>query len=60
MKKFTFTAYGKTFTAKAEKGLDVMEAANKELLWSNPQSKDGAWFESGATSYKWVEGNFFD
>lgn len=57
---FTFKAYGKTFKAKAEKGLDVMEKANKELLWSNPVSKDGAWFEEGETGYTWVEGNFFD
>ena len=43
-----------------EEVYDVMEKANKELLWSNPVSKDGAWFEDGTTGYKWVEGNFFD
>ena len=57
---FTFQAYGKTFKAKAKQGLDLMEKANKKLLWSNPVSKDGAWFEDGMTGYKWVEGNFFD
>ena len=56
---FTFEAYGKTFFAEAERGLDVMEAANRKLIW-NSESKDGAWFENGSSKYKWVEGNFFD
>lgn len=60
MTYFTFKAYGSIFTAKAEKGLDVMEQANKELLWTNPEFKDGTWMESGPTTYVWVEGNFFD
>ncbi len=61
MQIFTFKAYDQTFNAKAEKGLDVMEKANKELLWSNPKSKDGAWFPcTKVNSYTWVEGNFFD
>ena len=59
VKTFTFQAYDKTFVAEAERGLDVMEAANRELIW-NSKSKDGAWFENGVTGYKWVEGNFFD
>lgn len=60
MNYFTFKAYGSIFTAKAEKGLDVMEKANSELLWFNPESKDGMWMESGVNEYTWVEGNFFD
>lgn len=60
MTYFTFKAYGSIFTAKAEKGLDVMEKANSELLWYNPESKDGMWMESGSNTYVWVEGNFFD
>tara|TARA_Y100000015_G_C2349510_1_gene69896 strand:- start:150 stop:335 length:186 start_codon:yes stop_codon:yes gene_type:complete len=61
MQIFTFKAYDKTFKAKAEKGLDVMEKANKELLWSNPKAKEGAWFPNiKLNSYTWVEGNFFD
>ena len=47
-----------------EDGLtDLSEAygiANKELLWSNPESKDGMWFEQESSTYVWVEGNFFD
>ena len=60
MTYFTFKAYGSIFTAKAESGLDVMEKANSELLWHNPESKDGMWMESGSNTYVWVEGNFFD
>jgi len=60
MTYFTFKAYGSIFTAKAENGLDIMEQANRELLWGNPESKDGMWMESGSDTYVWVEGNFFD
>lgn len=43
-----------------EKG-DAMVEANKELLWSDPESKDGAWFPTPKfNTYQWVEGNFFD
>jgi hypothetical protein len=59
MKTFKFTAYGKTFSAIAERGRDVMQDANKALIW-NSSYKEGAWFEEGATEYTWVEGNFFD
>jgi len=39
----------------------LMEKANKELLWSNPKAKEGAWFPNiKLNSYTWVEGNFFD
>ena len=36
--------------------------ANRALLWSNPRSKEGAWFPvaDSKTNYVWVEGNFFD
>lgn len=60
MTYFTFKAYGSIFTAKAKSGLDIMEQANRELLWGNPESKDGMWMESGSDTYVWVEGNFFD
>jgi hypothetical protein len=43
-----------------EKG-DAMVEANKELLWSDPASRGGAWFPSPKfNTYIWVEGNFFD
>ena len=60
MTYFTFKAYGSIFAAKAETGLELMETANKELLWGNPESKDGMWVEQGSDTYVWVEGNFFD
>jgi|TARA_B110000503_G_scaffold97998_1_gene146927 hypothetical protein len=60
MKTFTFEAYGKTFKAEAERGLDVMEDANRKLLWSNPRYQQGAWYDCDSTTYNWVEGNFFD
>ena len=60
MTYFTFKAYGSTFAAKAETALELMAPANKELLWSNSEFKDGAWFEKGADTYVWIEGNFID
>lgn len=61
MEFFTFKAYGSIFTVKAEKGLDVMEQANAELLWGNTMARDGMWEESAEkNTYHWVEGNFFD
>ena len=60
MQYFTFKAYDGIFTTKAESGLAAMEQANRELLWYNPASKDGAWWEAGTNTYKWIEGNFFD
>ena len=58
MKTFTFEAMGRTFTAKAENGLDVMEDANKAILW--PNQKDGMWDQVSETKFVWVLGNFFD
>lgn len=47
-----------------EGATDLSEAygiANKELLWSNPESKDGMWKESAEkNTYHWVEDNFFN
>lgn len=60
MTYFTFKAYGSIFTAKAETGLELMGRANEELLWGNPEFKDGMWFEHGSDTFVWVEGNFFD
>ena len=62
MKTFTFEAMGKTFTAKAENGLDVMEDANRAILWSIGWSnwKDGRWDQVSDTKYVWILGNFFD
>lgn len=60
MTYFTFKAYGSIFTAKAKTGLELMERANKELLWGNPESKDGMWHGTSCNTYIWVEGNFFD
>jgi hypothetical protein len=59
MKTFKFTAYGKTFYAEAARGRDVMQEANKALIW-NLSYKPGCWMENGATEFTWVEGNFFD
>lgn len=59
MKVFTFKAYGKTFTTEDEDMSSAMVKANKALLWSNPESKDGAWSD-GKDSFLWIEGNFFD
>tara|TARA_R110002050_G_scaffold62912_2_gene137918 strand:- start:22870 stop:23049 length:180 start_codon:yes stop_codon:yes gene_type:complete len=59
MKTFTFENHlGETFTAKAEKGLDVMEDANKAILW--PTWKDGMWQQVSDTKFVWVLGNFFN
>ena len=49
MKTFIFEAMGKTFTAKAENGLDVMEDANRSILW--PNWKDGRWDQVSDTKY---------
>lgn len=57
---FTFKAYGSIWSGKAERGLDIMEQANAELLWGNTMARDGMWSESGSNTYVWVEGNFFD
>ena len=58
MKTFTFEAMGNTFTAEAENGLDVMEDANRAILW--PNWKDGRWDQVSDTKYVWILGNFFD
>ena len=59
MKTFTFENHlGETFTAKAEKGLDVMEDANKAILWKN--WKEGIWQQVSETKFVWVLGRFFD
>ena len=49
---------------------DSFDSANRHMLWGDPESKEGVWFESGSYTiplynqkvsvYKWVEGNFFD
>ena len=59
MKTFTFENHlGDTFIAKAENGLDLMEAANRKILW--PNWKDGMWQQVSDTKFVWVLGNFFD
>jgi hypothetical protein len=59
MKTFTFENHlGDTFVAKAENGLDVMEDANRKILW--PNWKDGMWQQVSETKFVWVLGNFFD
>jgi hypothetical protein len=61
MEIHTFTAYGKTVQLAADTAFSVMEEANRQLLWSNPLSKDGAWFQDGSKpSWTWREGNYFD
>jgi|TARA_A200000159_G_scaffold105275_1_gene97956 calcineurin-like phosphoesterase family protein len=59
MKTFTFENHlGDTFVAKAENGLDIMEDANRKILW--PNWKDGMWQQVSDTKFVWVLGNFFD
>lgn len=59
MKTFTFENHlGDTFIAKAENGLDLMEDANRKILW--PNWKDGRWQQVSDTKFVWVLGNFFD
>jgi hypothetical protein len=59
MKTFIFENHlGETFTAKAENGLDIMEDANRKILW--PNWKDGMWQQVSETKFVWVLGNFFD
>jgi hypothetical protein len=39
----------------------AMGKANKELVWADKDSLDGAWFPTTQlNTYQWVEGNFFD
>lgn len=61
MEIHTFTAYGNTVQLAAATALSVMEEANRQLLWNNPLSKDGAWFQDGSKpSWTWHDGNYFD
>ena len=51
---------------------DSIVSANRHMLWPDPDCKDGAWMKVSegplsplhprdiVTTYKWVEGNFFD
>lgn len=69
--RYEFTAYGNTLTVPSANLLDAfaelsqaMAKANKELLWANPESKDGTWElvarETDVQRYQWVEGSYFD
>ena len=58
MKTFIFEAMGRTFTARAKQGVDVMEDANRAILWDN--WKEGVWKRVSDTKFVWVLGNFFD
>lgn len=60
MTEFTFKAYGSILTQKAEDVLEAMQEANVDLLWGNPEYKDGMWVEQVYNTYVWCEGNFFD
>jgi hypothetical protein len=61
MQNYQFTAYGNKMEGQFKSGSDAMVQANEVLLWSNPKSKDGAWFQDGdSNSYFWGEGNYFD
>ena len=60
MKTITFHAYDKTFSAEAEDGFSIMEAANKAIIWSAPKYRQGMWYEENATKFVWKEGNYFD
>ena len=49
---------------------DSFESANRHLIWSDPEAKDGVWLETTSytvpllnrdvTVYEWLEGNYFD
>jgi|TARA_B110000503_G_scaffold135411_1_gene215983 hypothetical protein len=58
----TFTAYGKSIQIEELGSMgSTMEEANRQLLWSNPKSKKGAWFQDGIRPvWEWAEGNYFD
>ena len=59
MKTFTFENHkGKTFTAQAENGFDVMEQANAAVIWTD--WVDGMWNQVSETKFVWVVGRFFD
>ena len=60
MKTFIFRAYGKTRKIAAERATDAYSTANKKLLWTTPNFKQGAWMETDRNEFSWVEGNFFD
>ena len=53
MTEFTFKAYGSILTQKAEDVLEAMQEANIELLWGNPEYKDGMWVEQVYNTYVW-------
>lgn len=55
MKTFKFTAFGETFTTKANDKGAAMSKANRNFPLG-----DGAWFDTSETEFRWVEGNFFD
>jgi len=74
---FIFNAYGNTYSVVRSEietvsslsitdGLSDLscayQVANKELLWSNPNWKDGIWevVASCPNTYEWIEGNFYD
>jgi len=61
MTRFVFKAYGKTRKIEAEKATDAYSTANKKLLWTTPNFKQGVWRENGdLNTFVWTEGNFFD
>ena len=46
---------------EAEKATDAYLTANKKLLWTTPNFKQGVWRENGdLNTFVWTEGNFFD
>ena len=60
MQSFTFKAYDNEYTAQAAVALDIMEDANRQLLWSSKEYKQGTWYARSNNTFVWVEGNFFD
>ena len=62
MEIHTFTAYNNTIQIEQLGTMgSAMEEANRQLLWNNPLSKDGAWFQDGSKpSWTWHDGNYFD
>jgi hypothetical protein len=75
MTTYTFNAYGNTRVYVAEdiareRAIQYTEAgddmvamalANREMLWSNPDAREGNWVldDELITAYKWVETNTY-
>ena len=61
MEIYHFNAYENGLCTTTSTLSEAMKSANNELIWHNPKSKEGAWFQEGTSNnWNWVEGNYFD